>query len=236
MAEQSLQPDFDPNLVIMFDKQAQGAVMQSSLSSGEALAVSINASSAQAIQAGLSSPFGFADFLSGDAAVRVARPVAVAGTADGGSNETAIVRLRQDGQDNLSLTLYRVDDLSGTINGLHPGDAGYQAALQSRAYQMTTGGTSIGGPGYGNYEQSGLQHVNAGDLVAMQLTNNTHGNTYLGFAQANETVNGQPVGHLWNYGLNTWGWEDTYGGGDHDYNDMIVQLDFTSASGHGWLT
>ena len=42
--------------------------------------------------------------------------------------------------------------------------------------------------------------MNAGDLVAMQLTNNTHGNSYSGFAQANETVNGQPVGHLWNYG------------------------------------
>ena len=129
----------------------------------------------------------------------------------------------------------RVDDLSGAINGLHPGDPGYQAALQSRAYQMTSGGTSINGPGYGNYEQTGLQHVNAGDLVAMQLTNNTHNNSYLGFAQANETVNGAHVGHLWNYGLNTWGWEDTYGGGDRDYNDLVVGLDFTSASGHGWL-
>jgi hypothetical protein len=77
--------------------------------------------------------------------------------------------------------------------------------------------------------------VNAGDLVAMQLTNNTSGNSYLGFAQANEVVNGQHVAHLWNYGLNTWGWEDTYGGGDHDYNDLVVGLDFTSASGHGWL-
>jgi hypothetical protein len=167
--------------------------------------------------------------------VRAARPVAVAETADGGSNETAIVRLRQDGTDNLSITFYRVDDLSGTINGLHPGDAGYQAALQGRAYHMTTGGTSISGPGYGKFEQSGLQHVNAGDLVAMQLTDTTHGAVYSGFAQANETVNGQHVGHLWNYGLNTWGREDTYGGGDHDYNDLIVGLDFTSASGHGWL-
>jgi hypothetical protein len=100
---------------------------------------------------------------------------------------------------------------------------------------MTSGGSSITGPGYGHYEQTALSHVNAGDLVAMQLTNNTHGNTYSAFAQANETANGQPVGHLWNYGLNTWGWEDTLGGGDHDYNDMIVQLDFTSASGHGWI-
>ena len=235
LAEQSLQPDFDPNLVILFDKQAQGAVQQVHFSTGEALAVSIGTSPAQAIQGTLSSPFGFADFLSGGGDVRVARPVAVAETADGASDQTAFVRMRQDGQDNLSITFYRVDDLSGAINGLHPGDAGYQAALQSRAYQMASGGTSIGGPGYGNFEQAALQHVNAGDLVAMQLTNVTHGDSYLGFAQGNEVVNGQHVGHLWNYGLNTWGWEDTYGGGDHDYNDLIVQLDFTSASGHGWL-
>jgi len=38
-------------------------------------------------------------------------------------------------------------------------------------------------------------------------------------------------GHLWNYGLNTWGWEDFFGGGDRDYNDVLVQSDFTSAYG-----
>ena len=52
-----------------------------------------------------------------------------------------------------------------------------------------------------------------------------------GARPANETVNGAAVGHLWNYAQNTWGWEDMYGGGDRDYNDLIVQLDFTSASG-----
>jgi hypothetical protein len=235
LAEQSLQPDFDPNLVTLFDKQGQGSLAQAHFASGEALAVSIGTSPAQAIQASLSSPFGFADFSTSAGDVRVARPVAIAETADGASDQTAIVRLRQDGTDTLSVTFYRVDDLNGTINGLHPGDTGYQAALQSRAYQAASGGTSIGGPGYGNYEQTTLSHVNAGDLVAMQLTNNSSGNSYLGFAQANEVVDGQHVAHLWNYGLNTWGWEDTYGGGDHDYNDLVVGLDFTSASGHGWL-
>jgi len=43
------------------------------------------------------------------------------------------------------------------------------------------------------------------------------------------------VAHLWSYGLNTFGWEDLYGGGDTDYNDLIIQLDFTSASGSQWL-
>jgi hypothetical protein len=69
----------------------------------------------------------------------------------------------------------------------------------------------------------------------MQLTNLTSGTVYWAFSQANEKVDGRPVGHLWNYGLNTWGWEDTAGGGDRDYNDLVVGLDFTSAYGRGWL-
>ena len=30
--------------------------------------------------------------------------------------------------------------------------------------------------------------------------------------------------------LRVWGWEDTFGGGDRDYNDLVVGLDFTGAS------
>ena len=73
--------------------------------------------------------------------------------------------------------------------------------------------------------------MHGSDFIAMKLVNNTTGAHYWAFANANE----QNTGHLWNYGLNTWGWEDTFGGGDHDYNDLLVQLDFTSSAGHGWL-
>jgi hypothetical protein len=235
LAQQSLQADFDPRLVRLYDKQAQGALVQSSVQAGGSLAVSIDGTATHAVQGSLSSAFGFADFTNPDGDVRVARTVAVAETAGGHNDQLAIVRVRQNGEDNLSLSFYRVDDLSGTIGGLHPGEAGYAAAVQARAYQTTGGGTSINGPGYGNYTQTALQHVNAGDLIAMQLTNNTTGNSYSAFAEANEVVNGHHVGHLWNYGLNTWGWEDLAGGGDRDFNDLIVGLDFTSASGHGWL-
>ncbi len=31
------------------------------------------------------------------------------------------------------------------------------------------------------------------------------------------------------------GWEAGQAGGDHDFNDLTVQLDFTSAYGHGYL-
>jgi hypothetical protein len=238
LAQQSLQADFDPHLVRLFDKQAQGALMQSATPAGGELAVSIDGAAGHTPQVNLSSPFGFVDFVSrsGDSAVRVALPVAVAETANGLDDQHAVVRIRQNGEDNLSLTLYRVDDLNGTINGLHPGDAGYEAAANARAYATSSGGTSINGPGYGNYAQTMLEHVNAGDLIAMKLTNTSSGNTFWAFSQANESAaDGGHVGHLWNYGLNTWGWEDTRGGGDHDYNDLIVGFDFTSASGHGWL-
>jgi hypothetical protein len=237
LAQQSLQPDFDPGLVRMFDVQTQGILAQTVAKHGDPLEVSINGTGAQAPQLTLSSPFGFVDFVSatGDSAVRVARPIAVAETAGGLDDQHAVVRIRQNGQDSVTLKLYRVDDFNGTIDGLNPGDPGYQAALHARAYQTTSGASSIGGPGYGNYVQTELRHVNAGDLVAMQLVNETTGNTYSAFSQANEIVDGQPIGHLWNYGLNSWGWEDTLGGGDRDYNDLIVGIDFTSASGNGWL-
>lgn len=50
-------------------------------------------------------------------------------------------------------------------------------------------------------------------------------------------VTGQPGGthSLDGLPLNTWGWEDTFGGGDQDYNDLTVQCDFIGAYGHGWL-
>jgi hypothetical protein len=234
-AEQVLQPFFDQALVRMFDKNAQGSLSDLTLRGGEAVSVSIDGQAANGAMTQLTSPFGIGDFQTLQGDVRFARPVAVAETAGGQNDQNAIVRLRGDGEDTLDIRFYRVDDFEGTVAGKRPGDAGYADAVASSVYTTKDGQTWIGGPGYGNFEQTELVHVNAGDLVAMELRNDTHNNTYFGFSQANETVDGQKVAHLWNYGLNTWGFEDTYGGGDRDYNDLVVGLDFTSASGHGWL-
>ena len=230
-----LQADFDPALIRMFDKDGHGSVTEAFAAAGAGLSVELGSQQATAIQAALSNAFGFADFVAPDGVVRVARPVAVAETAGGQNDQEAVVRLRQNGQDNISVSFYRVDDYAGAIDGLQPGQAGYAAAAAARAYQVATGGSSVSGPGYGNYAQAVLQHVDAGDLIAMALTNTSSGDVFWAFSQANEKVGGQSVGHLWNYGLNTWGWEDVHGGGDHDFNGLVVQLDFTSKAGHGWL-
>jgi hypothetical protein len=235
-AGQSLQSFFDQQLVTTFDANGQGTLGQIRVGAGQALSVSIDGLAAEAYSAALTSSFGFADFQTAAGTVRLARPVAIAETAGGGDDQTAVVRVRQNGVDDLSVTFYRVDDLSGHIGSLKPGDAGYAAAAQGRAYQLGSGGTALGGPGYGNYEQATLVNVDAGDMIAMVLTNNSSGATYWAFSQANESVGGKNIGHIWNYGANTWGFEDQYGGGDGDFNDLVIQLDFTSAYGSGWLT
>lgn len=231
LAMQSLNPDFDPNLVRLFDTQGQGAQVQHTLGAGEIFSLTINGQGTGAPQSNLTDVFGFIDLTSDAGVVRVARPVAVAETAGGADDQMAVVRVRQNGQDDTSVGFYRVDDLTGAIGGLAPGDAGYSAAAEARAYQLASGGTVLNGPGYGNYVQTMLLHVDAGDLVAMVLINNSSGQTYWAFSQANP----DGIGHIWNYGLNTWGFEDQLGGGDHDFNDVYVGLDFTSAAGQGWL-
>ncbi|HQS10711.1 MAG TPA: hypothetical protein PLK13_17955 [Xanthobacteraceae bacterium] len=233
LAQQSLQSDFDPDLVRIFDGVGQATPGSIHVANGAALSATSGTDALALYQAALTSAFGFAAFGTEDAAVTLARPVAIAETAGGANSQDVVVRLRQNGADETHLTFYKVDDLNGDIGGLAPGAAGYADAAQARAYHTVDGQTSIDGPGWGNYAQTEITRVNTGDIIAMKLTNGA--NTFWGFAQANEQADGAGVTHLWSYGLNTWGWEDLAGGGDRDYNDLIVQLDFTSTSGDGWL-
>ena len=132
----SLQDDFDPRLVRMFDKQAVGWTAQS-VSWRRATRCRPRSTARRPCRAGsLTSPFGFADFLSGDGAVRWRGG---GGGRDGGRSrrQIAIVRVRQNGENDLSLSFYKVDDLSGTIAGKRPGEAGYAALVDARAYQLT---------------------------------------------------------------------------------------------------
>jgi hypothetical protein len=234
LAQQSLQSDFSADLVTMFDGYAQGQVYQTTVTAGTGLSITVGGDATGAYQSALTGDFGFMDFVTeSGASVEVARSVATATTAGGADDMDVVVRMRQNGINDLSVLFYEVDDYAGSINGLAPGEAGYEAAAAARAYQTSTGGTSLAGGGYGGYSEGRITDVDAGDLIAMRLTSN--GQTFWAFASANEQVNGQDVAHLWSYGLNTWGWEDLYGGGDRDYNDLIVQLDFTSTSGSGLL-
>jgi Ca2+-binding RTX toxin-like protein len=245
-AEQVMQDSFDPNLVRLFDKQAQGWVGSWDVAAGSSVSALIGQGMGFANQAALTSPFGMADFstrtftakdddgvtstLTGGN-IHLARAVAVAETVDRADGQTALVRVRQNGEDQLAVTFYKVDDYAGKIGNLNPGDAGYAAASAARAYGLQSGDSLLLGPGYGLFEKTAITNVNGGDLIAMTLTNRSSGDVWYAFANANS----DGKGHIVNYGHNTWGFEDTRGGGDHDFNDLVVQIDFTSNYGNGWL-
>jgi hypothetical protein len=230
MAQLVLQPEFSADLVTLFDGYSLGPMYQTIVQKDALVVISIGNQTTATNQATLTSQFGFVGFVAEQGGfVDVARPVAIATTALGADDQDVIVRARQNGSDDISVMFYRVDDLLGSIDGVSPGDFGYADVVSGRAYLTQDGLSSIAGPGYGEYTEDRLTGVDAGDIIAMALTNGEH--TFFGFSEANELVNGQPVAHLRNFGLNTWGWEDLYGGGDFDFNDLIVQLDFTSSAG-----
>jgi hypothetical protein len=231
-AEQVLQPDFDQALVRLFDKQSQAFAMQSTLGAGQSVAVDDRRQHGARVQGGLTADFGFADFINGQGVVRVAQAVMVA--EDGGRAE------RPDGRSCASArtgrTIWRSPSTRSTTTPARsaPCTRVMPAMPRPRRTGPTSSppaGTAIGGPGYGNFEQAAMLRVNAGELIAQTLTDRTTGHTYWAFAVGNEAN----VVHQWNYGLNVVGWEDMYGGGDFDFNDLVVGVDFTSAYGHGWL-
>jgi phosphodiesterase/alkaline phosphatase D-like protein len=125
---------------------------------------------------------------------------------------------------------YKVDDaLTGSVGGLKPGDAGYaQAAVKARIagidLQVANQGTAtftdkplIGGAVYAPF----LIVDGTVDQVLNGQTNQVYFN-YLG-------ANADKMDHIRLLGENTFGFEDLFGGGDRDFNDVIVRANLKVA-------
>lgn len=239
LAGQSLDENMSADLLGMFDGTAQGGVFQIALDAGDALTVGIEGAGASAVQGALTSDHGFVDFASDGASLRVARNVAVAETEQGRDGMTFTVNLRQMSGEDVKLQIYEVDDLSGTIDGVAPGEKGYGALAcanaswpvgrrRAGAYETAGGAKRVAGPGEGAFALHEFTGADAGDLIAMRVF--TEDGVLYGFAAGNGGANGKDDARLWNYGANVWGFE-TGGGkesgdGGGDFNDLIVGFDF----------
>lgn len=222
---------FDADLMPILDGASKSIPYEITVQAGDTLGVTAGGTALALYQESLTTSYGFVQY--GDATngtISLARPVAIAETAGGASDQNVVVRIRQNGGDSSQLEIYRVDDLMGTIEGLAPGQAGYAAAAAARDYQTATGSTVIDGPGQRNFAQVQLVGVDQGDILAMKFTDVTTAESYWAFSQGNGGTNA-----LFNYGFNTWGWDDRPVTGDHDFNDLVVQFDFVSTAGSGWL-
>jgi hypothetical protein len=114
------------------------------------------------------------------------------------------------------LAVFRVDDASGSIGGVLPGDPAWPAAVAGRAQVVFGSGSSPFTPDVDLTFQGG-------DLLGLRFTG--CGTFYYSYEQANpdgfdhllafRNVAGQPY---------QFAWEDTFGGGDHDFNDLIANV------------
>jgi pimeloyl-ACP methyl ester carboxylesterase len=134
--------------------------------------------------------------------------------------------IRSDASYNNSIGLYRVDDATGRIGTLNPSDPGYAAAALRQAVltlnktQTTTQQQLTGGAIYGTFI---VANGTVQDFLTTNATNaggDTVPHAYFNYVGANP----DGVDHVRLLGDNKFGFEDFLGGGDRDYNDVVVQF------------
>jgi uncharacterized protein YkwD len=109
---------------------------------------------------------------------------------------------------------YTVDDaLTGRVGSLLPGDVGYAQAAIGRA---VTSLNNISGTVVANN-----QNLTGGNILAPYMIANGV-ETYFAYIGANS----DKVDHIKLLGDNSFGFEDLVGGGDRDYNDVVLNVKF----------
>ncbi|NJO20595.1 MAG: choice-of-anchor D domain-containing protein, partial [Spirulinaceae cyanobacterium RM2_2_10] len=130
---------------------------------------------------------------------------------------------------------YRIDDLSGTVGGIAPGQSGYaQAAINARvsAIELSVSNqglatASAGLSGSAFYAPFILVQAGVNQFLEENPDNfaGAGPQAYFVFQGANP----DGVDHIRLLGDNTFGFEDLPGGGDRDFNDIIVKVDISIA-------
>jgi len=136
---------------------------------------------------------------------------------------------------NNEVYFYEIDNLEGSIDNLNPTNPTdyLQGALNNIVKDELTGEV-IKFSADNNQVQTGNFTIASGAILApmivingdlSQLTDSNPNNdpeVYFPY----QGVNSDGVDHIRLLGDNTFGFEDLSGGGDFDYNDMIVQIEF----------
>lgn len=146
--------------------------------------------------------------------------------------QSATFTLTREARYTNEVYFYRISDTNGTIDGLAPGQEGYaEAAIRNRvdniALQVgnqsenTENGSFNGGFLYApiiiaNGSAENFLNQNPDNLAGQDIQ------AYFVFGEANS----DRADHIRLLGSNTFGFEDLPDGGDLDYNDIIVEVNF----------
>jgi len=147
-----------------------------------------------------------------------------------GKNLRVDISTVSDAAYNNFIGFYAVEDTLGTLaNGLKPGDVGYaeaairSAVLRSSKNETNSDLTIAGGKIFAPVVIANSTFEN---FLAVNPQNKAEGNIHAYFNYLGANTDG--VDHFRLLGDNKFGVEDLYGGGDRDYNDLIVQMTIKS--------
>jgi hypothetical protein len=141
-------------------------------------------------------------------------------TGMGGKTLSASYVLAREANYNSSLSFYRVLDVVGTVKdsatgqSYRPGDANYAAVAKANQVSSISN-LAVGNLKLGNGDVT-LNETTY--LAPMAVVNGS--DTFFAFAAANS----DGLAHFRSLGDNIIGLEDMRGGGDRDYDDLIIQM------------
>jgi predicted outer membrane repeat protein len=120
-----------------------------------------------------------------------------------------------------SFGFYAVDDATGRIGNLNPGDSGYAEAAIRERVDLSTGYL----PGGNLLAPFLVADATPEKLLAKNPDNQTGKGPFAYFAFLGANPDG--TDHVNLSGDKTFGFEDAFGGGDGDHNDLVVQVKLT---------
>jgi Calx-beta domain/Domain of unknown function (DUF4114) len=134
--------------------------------------------------------------------------------------KTCDIQITGDAYYSNTVGLYTVDDLDSKINGLSIGDTGYVAAALNRAIASGKKGDNFSVQVDGGTILNSFMVANSSVAKVLDKTTSTDavffGNTVVG--------NADKADHVRLLGDNKFGFEDLWGGGDRDFNDVVLQV------------
>ncbi|MBD2394531.1 FG-GAP repeat protein [Cyanobacterium aponinum FACHB-4101] len=161
-----------------------------------------------------------------------------------GEKVEAQIQIARAGSYNNTIALFKVDTLTGDLDidgdgvmDLQPGGEGYVSEVFKRVQDPLTGvilpemetiftskDISVNLDGGQMYGLALITNGKINQFLTQNPSNEieAHVHSFFSFEKANP----DGISHIRRLGENLWGFEDLIGGGDRDFNDMIVQVNF----------
>jgi Tol biopolymer transport system component len=146
---------------------------------------------------------------------------------------TASIEVIRDAGYNNTVGFYKVEDDRGSVKDLltgewlSPGDSGYVQAAITQRIDLSLTGESGESTAYSAQLKSGTvlsTFIVSNGTIESLLDTETLGDPAVFFG--NMGANSDRQEHVRLIGDNTFGYEDVVGGGDQDFDDMIVKMSF----------